>query len=287
MAESNDSTKVDKAEDEETKEVETSQEEDESKDSEEKADKEEETEDEAAEDDSEESDEEEDESDDDESDESDDETTDTGFKKRFSQLKGDTPEEYVPNLETAHAQSITEGQRLAAENKALAGKLDQLATLVSQDPELAEKLDKVLEGKDNLEAKLDPRIKAVYEQVEQKWTEEFKEFTDMPEHADVLTDDKLRGRLLVAQQKVIQFIEETEGRRPGMLESLNKAWDMLGIDNSEEKLKLAQKDNAQSSKTPSGGKKSKGEGKELSTATEKLAQTMGIDPKKVAEYAGK
>lgn len=272
MADSNDSaaTETEVAEDQ-TEEVETSNEEDESQTDQDNQEDEqnEETEEEAK-----------DEATDDATDSEEEEAEEDGFSKRFTQLKGDTPEEYLGSLEDAYAKSTTEGQRLAGENKELKSRLESLTQLVAQDAELAEKLSKVIDG--DVKVQLDPRMKALADEVEQKWEKEYNQFVES--HPEVAADQTLAEKLNSAMAQVRDFVYKTEGRQIGMAEGLERAWKLLDIDDSEEKTRMAAKNVASQTRVASGKAKAKAAPK-LTDAQQKLAAKMGLDPKKVEQYA--
>lgn len=197
-----------------------------------------------------------DDSDDEDEDESDDEDSE-GFKKRLTQFKGDTPEEYAKSIEDGYLESSKESVRLAKEVKDLKGIVDKINQVVATNPELAKALGEQGETAKPVEPK-DPALAWAEAERDKQWAKDYKTFTE--KHPEIETDPVLSDSLNTQLLVVKKVIEETEGRLVGMGEGLEKAWKLLGKDDSEEKLQMAVKDNASKGKAAT-GKNSESKGK--------------------------
>lgn len=123
--------------------------------------------------DEDESDEDDDDSDDDDSEDEDEEELE--FKKAFSQIKGDTALEYLPNLEEAYRKSSSEGKRLSGEKKELQDRIDQINTAVAKNPELA-KLIMDATGEDAVAPVVDPGVLKARQDYEDQISRDFDTF---------------------------------------------------------------------------------------------------------------
>lgn len=160
------------------------------------------------------------------------------FQKRFTQLKGDTPDEYIKNLEEAYAESGKEAVKLAREVREL------------KTPDKEEtKVESV---------ETNPAILWAQSQMQQTWQKEWDTFTqDHPEvnekdpSYDAKLADDLNEQLIIVRDVILK----KENRQVGMSEGLTKAWRLLDMeDNSKERVAMAAKDvagqgRASSSKT--------------------------------------
>lgn len=203
--------------------------------------------------DTEETDDEDDESEDDEDDS--DEEDEEPFQKRFTQFKGESPTEYLKNLEDGYAESSKEAVRLSRENKQLKETVERVNALIANSPELAQQLQDQGVQPVATPAK-DPAISWAESQMREQWQKEYKSFADA--HPEIETDPQLADELDEQLAIVRDVIFKKEKRQVGMAEGLEKAWKLLGrdTDDKQEKIRMASKDMASSSKAPS-GKKSK------------------------------
>lgn len=232
-----------------------------------------------------ESEEETDEETDDESDESDDEDEDEdsveddedseSFNKRLTQFKGDTPTEYAKNLEDGYLETSKEGVRLAKENKELKAAVERINQLIATNPDLAQAIGNE-ETTVTPQVPKDPALAWAEAERDKAWQKDYDNFKDL--HPEIETDpvlaDKLNTQLLVVKE----VIEKTEGRLVGMDEGLNKAWKLLGKDESEENIRVAAKDTASKGKAVSGKKSEQGSKVKFTDSQIKVTmQMMGID----------
>lgn len=188
-----------------------------------------------------------------------------GFEKRFTQFKGETPEEYLKNLEDAYGHSSAEATRLVQSQRESQAKLDQVMAQVAKDPELAEKLQIQSQAPQaptaptgqapqapTLAPVTDPMLAFAKQNVQQQWEKEYHDFVQ--EHQELQTDQDLNARVIQTLQVVSSTMQQTQNRLPGMAEGLKMAWQILGrpLNDSEETTRMAVKNAAAQSKTSSG-----------------------------------
>lgn len=203
------------------------------------------------------------------------------FKKRFTQLKGETPEEYLKNLEDAYANSSTEGQRLAQRTKEAEQKFQQVAQLVATDPKFAKQLADAT-GEDAQKVIVDPALEFAREQMEERYKEDYAKFTDI--HPEVAADKDIQ-QALVDELDAIGAAYEKRGVKLSLFDGLKKAWVSLGYDESDKKEDVVNKAKEQASK---GTPKAKGtlakKTQEFSADQIAVAKKMGLTPEQLAEY---
>jgi len=206
------------------------------------------------------------------------EETKAEFKKRFTQMKGETPEEYLKNLEDAYANSSTEGQRLAKRAKDAETKFQQVATLVATDPEFAKRLN------DSGTAPIiDPAIEFARKQMEDSYKKDYTAFAGL--HPRIISEPGLYERV-VNELDVIAAANEARGITLSMAEGLRKAWISLGEDESDKKEDIMDKVKEQAS-TPNASAKPKSTDKTPEFTPEQIAvaEKMGISAKDLAQYS--
>ncbi len=184
--------------------------------------------------------------DDEETEEEDDEEPD--FKKRYTQIKGDTADEYIPNLETAYKNSSAEAVRLKQQVTDLQKQMDDITALVANSPELAEQIK---EGKAPAVA-TDPALLKARQDMESQNKKEYAAFVDS--HPELESDPELQKQVF---DEIRDFAEvaQKKNRVLGMKEALTMAWTSLGLKESkEEKVRMKAKDTAARSKN-AGAKK--------------------------------
>lgn len=223
-------------------------------------------------------------SDDDDSDEDEDDETeddeDSKFEKRFTQFKGDTPEEYIPNLEDGYLKSSNEAKRLASANKDLQSRLDAVTAAVAKNPDLAKGLNEAL-GEETPEVLVDPALMKAREDMEATMASEYNEFVEA--HPEFGSDPVLQEEVLAELQTFAKAARKN-GKILGMKEGLNKAWISLGKnDDSKEKLATAAKNNAAKPRTSSKGKKPAGDKPQFSPEQIAYAKKMGLTAKQLEE----
>lgn len=233
----------------------------------------------------EETDDESDDSDDEGEDESDDEDSED-FKKRFTQIKGDSPTEYLKNLETTYAEHSKEAVKLNRQNKELQKVVDRINQLVAANPELA-KAFKGDEVKQEEVAAKDPAVAWAEAEMQRTWQKDYDEFVE--QHPEIESDPALADELNEQLSVVRDVIQKKEGRLVGMGEGLRKAWKLLDKDDTQEKVRMAAKENASKGKSASGKKSdSKGKTKFTESQVETMMSLQSIDRTKaiklLAEY---
>lgn len=248
-------------------EVETSQEEDETN-QDVQDESEEETED---------SDESEDSEEDDDKSETDDDD-EPEFKKRFTQFKGDSYEEYVPELEKAHANLLGEMTRLKQADKDKQGKLDAVMAAAARDPEFAKKLDELM-GDDAQEVTVDPALLKARQDMEESMAKEYQEFVD--EHPELETDPVL-GKQVLEQVTELGHLARKQGKILSMGKALKKAWALVHEDDdTPEKVVTKAKEIA--TKPKAGGSPKKPVKKTDFTEEQlSVAKKWGLTPEQLA-----
>jgi hypothetical protein len=177
-----------------------------------------------------------------------------GFEKRFTQFKGDTPEEYLKNLEDAYGHSSAEATRLVQSQREAQAKLDRLMADVAKDPALAEKLQvQAPTQTPSTPAPIaDPMLAYAKQSVQQQWEKEYHDFVQ--EHQELQTDQDLNKQVIDTLSVLSNTMQQTQNRLPGMAEGLKMAWQILGrpLNDSEETTRMAVKNAASQSKTAVG-----------------------------------
>lgn len=171
-----------------------------------------------------------DESEDDSTDDSTDDTSD--FVKEFPNIKGDTPEEYAKNLEAAYKNSTAEFQRLRSEATTDdSDDSDTTATVDTSDPISL-----------YMKQKMDDEIQTA--------------FTDFGKDYTQVNDQTEYNKFTVKVAALSQTILQTEKRLASPTELYKMAavilgWEPQSKPNGKEKLSMALKDKAASSKSSS------------------------------------
>lgn len=193
--------------------------------------------------------EEEDSEEDDDTSETDDEE-ESEFKKRFTQFKGDSIEEYTPELEKAYGHALGEITRLKSADKEKQSKIDSIVTAVAKDPDLAKKLDELMG--DSSTVTVDPALMKARQDMEDQMTKDYHEFVD--EHPELESDPQLN-------EQVFALVEEfgNTSRKGGkimtMKEALTKVYIYLGLNDTKEKVAIKAKEAATKPKTGNTAKK--------------------------------
>lgn len=226
------------------------------------------------------------ESDDDSQDDSDDEDEDDKFSKRFSQIQGDSIEEYTPNLEEAYLKSSREGKRLAQQNKDLQGRLDSIAAAVAKNPELAKQIEEATkEGA--VPPTVDPAVQYARDEMEKKMETDYNNFVKV--HPELDTDPQLQEKVL-AELNDLGAYYRSKGKILSMDEGLKKAWSNLGLDKDDDKERIAMKAKETASKSRTASTNKKGGKSEKSKLTEEqiaVGKKMGLSEKQMLVYYGK
>ena len=160
------------------------------------------------------------------------------FVKQFSNIKGDTPEEYAKNLETAYSNSFAELKRLRD-----AGKTNTESG-----------------GDENEEAEAtDPISLYMKQKMDEEITEAYTEFSKhFPQVADPVEYDKFTSEVAILSRT----IHGSQGRLASPKELYSKAAVILGWEaadkvSDKDRLGNALKDSAAVSKTSNASTKSK------------------------------
>lgn len=244
--------------------------------------------DDTSEDDAESNDDGDDDSDDESDEDSDDEDEDDDsededepeFKKAFSQIKGDSPEEYIPNLEKAYRDSSREGKRLSGEMSQMQARLDSINQAVAKDPKLAEAINNATGSQTN--PTVDPALLEIRQEREAKMAKSYDDFVDA--HPELDEDEELQAEL-IDNLKIIGAQARQQNKAPNMEESLKKAWAMMGKGDAKPNVAEVAKGSASKSKTAP-AKKTKAKGKpKLSSEQIAYGKKFGLTEKQMLEYA--
>lgn len=231
-------------------------------------------------DDTEDDDSEEDDGSDDEEESDEDESE---FTKAFSQIKGDTLEEYTPNLEEAYRKSSREGRKLSQEKRELQERVDLVASLVAKHPELAKAIEDAEEG--GIKPLVDPALEKVRSDLRDVQEKEYQEFEDS--HPQITDDEDLRNELFDTM-KDLANAARNRGKTLGMTQALKKAWSIVGDDDEAGVLAEKAKETASKKKSGTGGKKSAQKNKtSLSPEQIAMGKRLGLSEKQLIENANR
>jgi hypothetical protein len=233
-------------------------------------------------DDSEDSEDDDDSEDEDDSEEedSDEDEDEPEFKKAFSQIKGDTAQEYIPNLEEAYRKSSTEGKRLGGQNKELQDRLDQINAAVAKNPELA-KLIMEATGENAVAPTVDPGVLKARQDYNDQVAKDLDTF--LGEHQTLADDEDLMAEFM-ENLATIGAAERKKGRVIEPMKAYKKALGMMDYDDSKDKVVEAAKSSASKPKTPAAKKPAK-KSKDSALTPEQIAygKKMGLTEKQMRD----
>lgn len=202
------------------------------------------------------------------------ESEESTFKKRFTQFKGDTPEEYIPHLEEAYWNSSAEAIRLAKENDALKKQLEaptnEKTPVDNQEQAPVEPTD--------------PALAYSRKELRRRMDEDYARFKE--EYPIVDRDPEVVQRLDDTARKMADHHLEQTGEYMDLYDLLKMAAAYLNLEpDKSEKIASAAKEQAAMSKTSTGSKKTESKGN--SGFTEKqiaTAEKFGLTKDKLSEY---
>lgn len=184
------------------------------------------------------------------------------FVKQFDNIKGDTPEEYAKNLEIAYQNSTSEAIRLNTELKAT-----QPAPPTTPDAPKEEEETPVAKSPTDLyvQQKLDEEIQTAFEAVRK----DYPQVSEPTEYAKFTREVATFSRTIL----------DGQGRLAPPAELYSKAaislgWEKTGPPDDKEKLAMALKDGAASSKPAASSAKPKSAAPKISEAQMKLNRQM-------------
>lgn len=186
-------------------------------------------------------------------------SAEASFVKEFDYIKGDTPEEYAKNLEIAYANSTAEFQRLRAEAETSKVPPSTQVTETEESPPTKSVTDLYVQQR------LDEDIKSAFTVIQ----------TDYPQVNDPSEYQKFTEEVAVFANAAM-----AKGRLAPPADLYNKAAISLGwekktaLPDDKDKLGMALKDGAATSKTTSGPAKPKPTGPKVSEAMLKLNRKM-------------
>lgn len=176
------------------------------------------------------------------------------FEKRFTQFKGETPDEYAKNLEDAYGHSTTEATRLAQQVKDLQLEKDRIMAQVANNPELAAQImgQTAPANGQTQPVYSDPALLFARQTMEEQMTKEFNQFAE--EHPEIQTNQELSKQVVENLSAISEAYRLRTGKIPTMKEGLAAAWIMAGksLTDDEETTRMAIKNSASQSKSPTG-----------------------------------
>lgn len=239
-----------------------------------------EDEDESNEDSEDSEDEDDEDSENEDEDSEDDEDEDSDFTKAFSQIKGDTPLEYIPNLEEAYRKSSAEGKKLSGDNKELQDRIDQINVAVAKNPELA-KLIMDATDENAVPANVDPGVLKARQDYNDNVASTLETF--LGEHQTLADDETLMDEFM-ENLATVGKVERAKGRVPDPSKAFKKALGMMDYDESKDKVVQAAKSSASKPKTPSAKKASvKTEKGKLTPEQIAYGKKMGLTEKQMLD----
>lgn len=179
----------------------------------------------------------------DDTDSEDDEDEKPEFEKRFPRFKGDTPQEYIKNLEDGYQASAEEAIRLNRELTAL------------------QNMQSDRDGSDDdatPPAPKDPNLQWAEQERQKQWSQDWQNFASR--HPELETDQTLFAEFDKKTGDMFAFIQQTEKRMPTLEEAMSKTWNYMFPDNPDAPSKPNSKEEtiAMATKNAGAGTKRKG-----------------------------
>jgi hypothetical protein len=210
-------------------------------------------------------------SDDNDSDDSDDDDEeDSEFKKAFSQIKGETPEEYIPNLEDAYRKSSAEAKRLVHADREKQERLDQINAAVAKNPELAKLIMEATE-EGATPATVDTAVLKIRNDYEEQVANDLETF--LGEHETLANDEGLIDEFM-DNVATLGAAARKKGKAIDPMTAYKKALGMMDYDLSQDKkdkLADAAKGTASKPKTPASAKPKAKSGEKPKLTSEQIA----------------
>lgn len=135
------------------------------------------------------------------------------FVKAFEDIEGDTPEEYMRNLEEKYKNSSEEGRRLSGENKKLKKENEDYVKRYATGEMFGRELRSTDENTDT-----DDYVRTYVSQ--EMGRQATQDYTEFKHHSELESDPALKKNVMSKGAAYAQAIFETEGRIAGMGEVL-------------------------------------------------------------------
>lgn len=190
------------------------------------------------------------------------------FEKRYTQFKGDTPEEYAKNLEHAYDNSSKEALRLKKQLDEL--RAEKLSDVANADDSGGQGTDQAADKPESVTDILVSQMKR------ERDVEHYNKFA--AQHPEVNEDDELFQKLDAETGKYMDYVFKTEKRVPGLDEALDFAWMRINPDDRRSKDEQV----AAAAKNAGAASRTKGAAKDQSKAQfsdKQIAAAQKIDPK--------
>ena len=194
-----------------------------------------------------------DEEDSEDSDEEETDEEDEKFEKRFTQFKGESYKEYTPQLEKAYGEALAEMTRTKQKAKESIAQMDTIRQAIATDPDFAEKLDALLDGKTNT-VTVDPAILKARQDLEDGMTKDYNDFVES--HPELESDPTISEAVNEVLEEYGAMSKKT-GKVMSMKDALNRAWSYLGYNATDTKENIIAKAKESASKSKTGNKAKK------------------------------
>lgn len=186
---------------------------------------------------------------DDDSEEDSDESSDdddSEFVKEFPNIKGDTLVDYARNLESTISSSNKEGKRLADENLALKQRIAELESGKGTEKESVNESEDLSQESAYIRQKMDEEIEGAFSEFRKKYSQ----VEDATEYNKFLNEVRVLGQTIRTSQKRFPSASELYTKAAAIL-----GWEPTNKVDDSDRLKVALKDRAATSKTTSSTKK--------------------------------
>lgn len=152
------------------------------------------------------------------------------FDKRYPRFKGETPEEYIKNLEDAYANSSGEAVRLNREVEEL--KTQGLAKIANSESE----------EETTPPPAQSPALAWAEEQRNKEWKKDWEEFSES--HPEILEDEALFKQFDSLTGDMFMVLKKQTNSLPTLGEAMTAAWKVLSPDkiSKEEQIAMKTKD---------------------------------------------
>lgn len=215
--------------------------------------------------------------------------------RQFTQFAGDgTDDQYISNLEKGYQNSSAEAIRLKGEFETAQSRVDAIMRAAATDPDLAQKLNTVIQGKPGEEGSGDkpaaaavenPFLRNMRAEWEQKSTKEIETFIEA--NPEVATDPTIEASVKKWMKIFSDQAMNDEGRLMSGGEAMEAAYRHLGLENKLGKQKLADGAKGVAGTTRPRGKAKKTDGQKprFTDSQIAMAKAMGKNEDWLAQNA--
>lgn len=241
----------------------------------------------------------EEESDDDDDEGEDDSKKEKSIKRTFENLADDDDAKYIENIERAYKNSTSEALRLSNEMGALNRRVDAILTAAEKDPDLAKRLNAVLDGKvepsssgsevapAERSGEVSPLDDPFLVDQKTKWEETSRQEVEdiLNANPEIASDPMLNTDV----KHWMNVFSQEEFRKNKRLmsggEAMLAAMKHLGIEDRRTKQEVASRAKEIAAPVKKGSsRKPKGKTKEVSDLSLKLAGKMGLSRERIEKF---